>query len=195
MEHCGSHLDDEMLRTCMCEAAAIENSRPFSVTYIHDPNLSEPLTCNQLLIMKTKIILPPLGQFQREDFYSLKRWRRVQYLTNKFWIRWRKEFLNTLQTRSKWTSSKRDMAVGYVVLIKDENLLRNQWRLGRNNECYTDDDGNVRKDKLVIDSSSLHDYGKQQEPVTYMERHFHKLVLLHGNSPPRGLINCVVLYI
>lgn len=26
MEHCGSHLDDEMLRTFMCEAAAIVNS-------------------------------------------------------------------------------------------------------------------------------------------------------------------------
>lgn len=37
--------------------------------------------------------------------------------------------MNTLQTRGKWTSSKRDMTVGDVVLIKDQNLPRNKWRL------------------------------------------------------------------
>lgn len=179
MEHCGSHLDDEMLRTFMCEAAAIVYSRPLTAANIHDPNSLEPLTPNHLLIMKSNIILPPPGQFQREDFYSRKRWRRVQYLTNEFWIRWRKEFLNTLQTRGKWTSSKRDMSVGDVVLIKDENLPRNQWRLGRIHECYTDHDGHVRKVKLVIASSSLDKYGKRQDPVTYLERPIHKLVLLH----------------
>lgn len=108
MEQCGSHIDDEMLRTFMCEAAAIVNSRPLTVANIHDPNSLEPLTPNHLLTMKSKIILPPPGQFQRGDLYSRKRWRRVQYLTNEFWIRWRKEFLNTLQTRDKWTSSKRN---------------------------------------------------------------------------------------
>lgn len=179
MEHCGSHLDDEMLRTFMCEAAAIVDSRPLTVANIHDPNSLEPLIPNHLLTMKSKIILPPPGQFQREDLYSRKRWRRVQYLTNEFWIRWRKEFLNTLQTRSKWTSSKRDMTVGDVVLIKDENLQRNQCRLGRIHECYTDNDRHVRKVKLVIASSSLNKYGKRQDPVTYLERPIHKLVLLH----------------
>lgn len=143
MKHCGSHLDDEMLRTFMCEAAAIVNSRPLTVTNIHDPNSLEPLTPNHLLTMKSKIILPPLGKFQREDLNSRKRWRRVQYLTNEFWIRWRKEILNTLQTRGKWTSSKCDMTVGDVVLIKDENLPRNQWRVGPIHECYTDNDGHV----------------------------------------------------
>lgn len=166
MEHCGSHLNYEMLRTFMCEAAAIVNSRPLTVANIHDPNSLEPLTPNHLLTMKSKIILPPPGQFKREDLYSRKRWRRVEYLTNEFWIRWRKKFLNTLQTRGKWTSSKRDMTVGDVVLIKDENLPRNQWRLGRIHECYTDSDRHVRKVKLVIASSSLDKYGKRQDPVT-----------------------------
>lgn len=90
-----------------------------------------------------------------------------------------KKFLNTLQTRGKWASSKRDVTVGDVVLIKDENLLRNQWRLGRIHECYTDNDGHIRKVKLVIASSSLDKYGKRQDPVTYLERPIHKLVLLH----------------
>lgn len=57
--------------------------------------------------------------------------------------------------------TKRDMTVGDVVLIKDENLPRNQWRLGRIDECYTDNDGHVRKVKLVIASSSLDKYGKR----------------------------------
>lgn len=73
MEHCGSHLDDEMLRTFMCEAAAIFNSRPLTIANIRDPNSLEPITPYRLLTMKSKIILPPPGQLQRQDLYSHER--------------------------------------------------------------------------------------------------------------------------
>lgn len=58
------------------------------------------------------------------------------------------------------------MTVGDVVLIKDENLQRNQRR--RIHECYTDNNGHVRKVKLVIASSSLDKYGKIK--MTYLEK-------------------------
>ena len=128
--HHGLQLDDESLRTFMCETAAIVNSRPLSVQDLNDPMSLEPLSPNHLLTMKSKVILPPLGQFQRPDLYCRKRWRRVQYLANEFWSRWRKEYLQNLQVRSKWQGLKRNARVGDIVLIRDENLPRNQWRLG-----------------------------------------------------------------
>lgn len=52
------------------------------------------------------------------------------------------------------------MIVGDVVLIKDENLLGNQWCFGCIYECYIDNDGYVWKVKFVIVSFFLNKYGK-----------------------------------
>ena len=54
-------LDDESLRTLMCEAEAIVNSRPLTVTQISDPDSPSPLTQNHLLKMKSKVVLAPPG--------------------------------------------------------------------------------------------------------------------------------------
>ncbi|XP_063964979.1 uncharacterized protein LOC135156433 [Lytechinus pictus] len=50
----GRQLDDESLRTLMCEAAAIINSRPLTVTHLNDPTYPAPLTPNHLITMKSK---------------------------------------------------------------------------------------------------------------------------------------------
>ena len=94
-EH-GSHLDDESLQTLMCVLESINKSRPLTVmsSDVKDPY---PLSPNQILTMKTSIVLPPPGKFQRNDVYMRRRWRRVQYLCNLFWWRWKREYLPTLQ--------------------------------------------------------------------------------------------------
>ena len=86
----GSQLNGESLRTFMCEAEAIVNSRPLTVDTMTDPSSLNPLTPNHLLTMKTKVVLPPPGTFQYPDKYCRKRWRRVQHLANEFWARWKK---------------------------------------------------------------------------------------------------------
>ena len=87
----GGRLDSASLRTFFYEAMAIVNGRPLTVDNLGDPCGPEPLTPNHLLTMKSKVILPPPGDFVKEDVYARKRWRRVQYLANEFWARWRKE--------------------------------------------------------------------------------------------------------
>lgn len=52
---------------------AIVNSRPLTVDNIHDPESLEPLTPNHLLTMKSRVILPPPGNFQRTDLYAKNR--------------------------------------------------------------------------------------------------------------------------
>ena len=97
MDQAGPQLNDESLRTLMCEAAAIVNSRPLSVDdNLNDPTSLAPLTPNHLLTMKSRVILPPPGKFQEADLYCRKQWRRVQHLTNEFWTRWKLEYLNDL---------------------------------------------------------------------------------------------------
>ena len=84
LEQNGTQLDDESLRTLLCETAEIVNSRPLTTDNRNDRTSLEPLTPNHLITMKSKVILAPPRDFQRTDIYSRKRWKRVQYLANVF---------------------------------------------------------------------------------------------------------------
>ncbi len=99
-------LDDASLRTLFYEAMAIVNSRPLTVDNLNDPKSLEPLTPNHLITMKSTTALPPPGKFIREDVYMKKRWRRVQYLTEQFWSRWKKEYLHNIAARQCWHAPK-----------------------------------------------------------------------------------------
>ena len=111
LDKCASRLDTTTLRTFLYETMAIINSRPLSVEHLNDPTSPEPLTPNHILTMKSSIILPPPGQFCKEDLYLCKRWRRVQFLANEFWQRWKREYLLNLQQRQKWQKPTRNSQV------------------------------------------------------------------------------------
>ena len=178
LDQAGLQLDDESLRTLMYEVAAIINSRPLSVDNLNDPMSLKPLTPNHLLTLKSKVILPPPGEFQKTDMYCRKRWRRVQHLANEFWTRWKKEYIQNLQPRSKWIRPQRNMRVNDIVIIKDDGLPRNQWRLGRISEACPDADELVRKVRITLADSSLDAQGKRVGSTCSLERPIHKLVLL-----------------
>ena len=101
MKQHGHSLDDESLRTLLCEVEAVVNSRPLITDTLSDPLSLLPLTPSTLLTGKSKLILPPPGKFQTEDVYCKRRWRRVQHIANEFWSRWSKEYLQSLQARQK----------------------------------------------------------------------------------------------
>ena len=167
----GHVLDDESLRTLLTEAEAIVNSRPLTVDGLSDPDANNPLTPNHLLTGKTEVTLGPPGVFQKEDLYCRKRWRRVQHIANEFWTRWRREFLLSLQSRVKWDSQKRNFATGDVVILKDEDVRRNQWSLAIVVNVFPDADGVVRS--VTVRTSS-----HAEKAGAVMNRPIAKLVLL-----------------
>ena len=130
----GHSLDDESLRTLLCEVEAAANSRPLTTETLSDP----------LLTGKTKLILPPPGKFQREDVYCKRCWRCVQHIANEFWSRWSKEYIQNLQVRQKWTRQRRNYTEGDIVLVKDDNTCRNKWPMARIVAACGDDQGQVR---------------------------------------------------
>ena len=136
-----SSLDDELLHTLMVEAEAIVNSRPLTCL---EPD-SEPLTPFQLLTLKSKVALPPPGNFVKEDLYCRKRWRRVQHLANEFWSRWTKEYLPTLQKRQKWSKPHMNLEVGDMVMLTDETNPRCQWSKALVARTHPSEDGLIRK--------------------------------------------------
>ena len=166
----------------MHEAANIVNSRPLTVATLNDPTSEIPLCPNQLLTMKSGVILALPGEFRSADGYCRKRWRRVQYLANIFWERWKKEFLSELQQRVKWCKSKRNLQIGDIVLILDEHIPRTQWKVGKIVETLLSSDGLVRNVKIQLGDSKLSDKGKRIQKLSFLERPFHKLILLLENE-------------
>ncbi|XP_052430381.1 uncharacterized protein LOC127971416 [Carassius gibelio] len=175
-------LDDTSLRTFFYEAMLIVNNRPLTTNTINDPESLEPLTPNHLLTMKTSVPLPPPGKFIREDLYARKRWRRVQYLSEQFWSRWRKEYLANLSLRQQWHKPRRNVQIGDVVIVKEDNVHRNEWRLARVVETSADDDGLVRKVKLQMGQSKLGKKGERLTQITLLERPIQKIVVIVENN-------------
>ena len=130
----GSLLDDDLLHTLMVEVECVVNSRP--LTNVTSDNLLEPLSPSQLLTLKSKVVYPPPGAFVKEDMYCRKQWRRVQFIADQFWIRWRKELLPTLQERKKWQRAKDNLQVGDIIMSVESDVPRSRWRLGRVLEIF-----------------------------------------------------------
>ena len=144
-----TQLTHELLVTLMAEVVAIVNARPISALP-SDTDDPQPLSPAMLLTMKTRPAGPPPGQFRRTDIYACRPWRRVQFLAEQFWTRWRREYLQSLQPQQKWTEIRQDLCVGDVVLMRDEQWHRNNWPLGRVGDMIRSEDSRVRKVKVEI---------------------------------------------
>jgi hypothetical protein len=170
-----SSIDSTTLRTFMYEAMAIVNCRP--LTTVGDD--TSPLTPNMLLTMKTNVVLPPPpSEFEDADLYSRKRWKKVQSLANTFWVRWRREYLHTLQPRSKWEVRRPNVKVGDIVIVKEEGSIRNRWPLAKVVEVTPGRDGLVRHVTVQMADSRIDNKGKRLHPPKRFERPIQKLVVL-----------------
>ena len=175
LDQYGSQLNDESLQTFMTEVGQQPppNCREFNVTRRFGTTYSQSSAYR-----KVRVVLPPPGEFQRADLYLRKRWRRVQHSANEFWVRWKREFLHTLQLRQKWMRPRRNLQQGDVVIISNDNLPRNMWQIARVEEAYGDPNGYVRKAKLAVGDATLDHKGRRVKHISYLERPVQKLVLL-----------------
>lgn len=173
-----TRLDSATLRTFLYEVMAIINCRPLT-SKSEDPN-SLPLSPNQILTMKTKIVLPPPGKFDDHDVYSRKRWRVVQGLANQFWTKWRNHYLQDIQSRQKWKKSTDNISVGDIVLVSQDDRIRREWPLARVDMVYPSRDGLVRKVRVEISNAeNIDNKGKRVGRQTVLDRPIHKLVFLY----------------
>lgn len=135
-------LTTEEMTTVLAEIEALLNSRPLSVLS-SDP--SEPLA----LTPAHFLVMTPLKSLPSEDLSNttgtlLQRKRVVDQLVQSFWKRWKIEYLNTLQSRSKWLTRTEPIQVGTVVLLKSDNSACLDWPLGVIERTYCGKDGVIR---------------------------------------------------
>ena len=85
-----------------------------------DASADEPLTPNNFLLARSPQDSSSIGVFAKKDNYARKKWRQVHYVVDQFWLRWRKEYFQTLQARQKWTKIQPHLAVDDIVFVCDQ---------------------------------------------------------------------------
>ena len=105
-----------------------------------------------------------------------KRCKHMNYLLQNFWARWRREYLTELREYHSLKNKVplRQISLGEVVLIGDDKLPRNRWRMGVVTELYSGKDGLVRGCKLRTLS--------KQGGISYISRPIVKLYPLEIKS-------------
>ena len=130
------------LSTLLTRIEACLNSRPLIALY-DDPEGGIALTPGDFLIGRPLNCRPdpPLPEAPEN---RLRYWQRLQKMLEHFWRRWQSEYLQTLQTRNKWTRAEPNVQRGDIVLIRGENLPPSVWRMGRVIDVHPGSDGLVR---------------------------------------------------
>ena len=111
--------------TVIAEAADVVNSTPLWAVSAN-PNDPMPLTPNDLLRPRDGELRAFPEEYSEQDLfrYGRLRYRKVQYLINEFWSRWKDEYVQTLTARRKWTNPKPSLKIGDVVLLVEKNSKR-----------------------------------------------------------------------
>ena len=114
-------LNFEEFTTILAQVEACLNSRP--LTPIPDASEAlEVLTPGHLLMERPQTALPDEPDIQK-IIAPLKRWQLCQSLVRHLWIRWSKEYVDTLWRMYKWHTLSRNLQVGDVVRLRQEPWL------------------------------------------------------------------------
>ncbi|XP_055590040.1 uncharacterized protein LOC129752222 [Uranotaenia lowii] len=116
----GGKLTDEILSTALVEAEDLINSRPLTYVSTNVKDDLEALTPNHFLKGCAAECLPPRSQTEQVDALR-SRYHRAQQLADKLWQRWQHEYFPSLNKRTKWFEDVREIAVGDLVFVQEEN--------------------------------------------------------------------------
>jgi len=132
----------EEFTTILTQIEACLNSRPL-VPLPGDDDGIEALTPAHFLIGRPIEALPD-SSFSFRSLTLLRRWHLCQALVRHFWRRWSTEYLSTLQRFAKWHRPSRNLAVGDVVILREDGMVPTKWPIARITEAHAGRDGIVR---------------------------------------------------
>ena len=119
------------------------NSRPLLPLTRHNSDGITPLTAGHFIFLDSPNAYPMDPTLPPEPSL-LKRWNQCQAVVHHFWDRWSREYLHTLQSRTKWQQIKPNLKEGDVVIYKPRDNFACRWPIARVMETYPGEDGLVR---------------------------------------------------
>ena len=155
------------LQSVFYECANVVNERPIGTTPTSVEDGSYICPNDVLLGRSTNKV--PTGDFEL-TVNSRRRVYFVQRLTDSFWKKWIADYFPSLLERRTWHHSKRNIKINDIVIIKDKDSKRSNWKIGLITDANVADDGNVRRVKVKYPNS----FGT----LTEVERPVQNLVVL-----------------
>ncbi|XP_036339944.1 uncharacterized protein LOC118749251 [Rhagoletis pomonella] len=132
----------EELYTILKQVEASLNSRPLSAMS-DDPQDFSALTTGHFLVGRPLLAISEPSILD-EKVTPVKRWNLLTQMHQSFWRRWSIDYLQQLQNRSKWYMSQTNVAIGQLVLVRDERLPPRCWVMGRIIDTHAGADDVVR---------------------------------------------------
>ncbi|GBN78670.1 hypothetical protein AVEN_260252-1, partial [Araneus ventricosus] len=127
----------EELQTILAEIEAIINSRPLTYVY-NEPNEPFPLTPANFLTGRRLTALPNWSGKRNIELFKgkkelIKRYLYREKILKNFWKRWKREYLLQLKgaNLNKNVNVKTEFNVNDIVLIGEEKVPRQLWKLGK----------------------------------------------------------------
>ncbi|GFR30583.1 DUF5641 domain-containing protein [Trichonephila clavata] len=142
----------EELNTVLIEVEAVINSRPLTYVY-NDVNEPDPLTPSHFTVGSRLATLPsPKLNANSINVELTKKWKYRQLLLDHFWKRFFKEYLLELRSVMFTKQSKNipNLKIDDVVLIREDNVKRYNWKLGRIKKLFPGRDGKVRSCEIQL---------------------------------------------
>ena len=177
----------EELTIVLAEVESILNSRPLTSPDSLPTDGTPLLTPGHFLIGRP-LRAPPIKVDTTNKITLLKRWNLVSRLTHDLWQQWKKEYLQSLQTRRKWIQHRPNLCVGDIVLLKESMFEKQTWPLARIEEVFTGDDGLVRVVAIrcgnKIYRQPVHKVVLLLHPA--VECQFRPAEDVRASNPPRG---------
>jgi len=102
-----------------------------------------PITPAELIIGRKMNQLPD-PNIQHNETNIVHLWRKRQATLNSFWKRWRNDYLLAQDVRKKWRTPSHENLVNKLVLIRDDNMARNEWKFGKITDTVKSKDGLIR---------------------------------------------------
>ena len=162
-------LTAEEFLTFVKESEAIVNSTQLSDA-LSNPDEPHPISPAMLLNLRDHPTVTE--KFSTEDLmsYGKRRWKRVQFLADRFWQLWKMQYLTELQFRTKWLRPTRNLVEGDVVLVKEPSP-RPLWPLAMVHKTLPGSDGLVRRVIIRVRGDKINQH-------QFKQRAIHDLVLL-----------------
>ena len=133
----------EELATISCQVEACLNSRPLLPLTSHDQDGLATLTASHFLLYQTPHAYPEDPRIPAQP-HLLRQWNLCQSVVHHFWTRWSREYLHTLQARTKWQRQTPNLQVGDIIILRADKTFACHWPLARIIEVFPGSDGLVR---------------------------------------------------
>ncbi|GFV76149.1 integrase catalytic domain-containing protein [Trichonephila clavipes] len=124
-----SKITSEEFETIIIQIEGILNSRPL-VPLSDNINEYEVLSPGHFIIGRPISVIPEPAILDISD-NRLSRWQYTTKCVQTIWKCWKNDYLNHLQQRNKWQFKKINVAVGYLVLLKENDLPPGKWAMAR----------------------------------------------------------------